>query len=73
MEVMSGELEDEEQRGPGRRERERIYCVAEERSVFSTTRDWSTAALDPGAWHKTACKRGYRFRVVQRLGRAGIR
>ena len=32
MEVMSGKLEDAGQRGPGGRERERIYCVAEERS-----------------------------------------
>ena len=32
MEAMSGELEDPEQRRLGERERERIYCVAEERS-----------------------------------------
>ena len=29
--------------------------------MFSATRDWSTAALDPGAWHNTTSKRGYKF------------
>ena len=52
MEVMSGELEDAEQRGPGGRERERNYCVAEERSCVwhykglkyhRSTRPWGLA------------------------------
>ena len=30
-------------------------CVAEGRRVFGITGDWSTTALDPGAWYNIVC------------------
>ncbi|CAM9817866.1 unnamed protein product, partial [Ascophyllum nodosum] len=49
--VMSGELENVRKRGPGRKEKEWTDCVADYLRLFGVTGDWSTAALDPGAWY----------------------
>ena len=64
--VMSGELENEGQRGRGGKEREWTDCVAEGRRAFGITGGWSNAALDPGAWYNAVCERG-----LQINGRVG--
>ena len=65
--VMSREqlLQNAGKRGPGGKEKERTDCVAEDRRMFGMTGDWSTAALDPGIWYITLCKRGCRFMVAR--------
>ena len=35
--------------------------MAEGWKVFGITRDWGTAELDPGVWHKIVCEGGCRF------------
>ena len=35
--------------------------MAEDRREFDIMGDWSTAALDPGAWYNTLCEAGCRF------------
>ena len=32
--------------------------------MFDNTVDWSTAALDPGAWNNTVCEGGCRYMVA---------
>ena len=61
MKIMSGELENEGQRGPAGEEKKWTGCVAEDRRLFGTTGDWSTAALDPGVWYNTVGERDYKF------------
>ena len=51
--AMSGELENAGKRAPGREEKEWTDCVADDLRLFGVTGDWSTAALDPGAWYNT--------------------
>ena len=36
-------------------------CVADDLRLFGVTRDWKTAALDPGAWYNTVQEGGCRF------------
>ena len=62
--VMSGELENAGKRGPRGKEKIWTDCVAEDRRVFGTTKDWSTAILDPGIWCHAVCKGGCRFMAV---------
>ena len=59
--VMSGELENAGKRGPGRKEKERTDCVAEDLWLFGITGDWNTAALDPRAWYSTVRDGSCRF------------
>ena len=59
--VMSGELENVGKRAPGGKEKEWTDCVAEYLRLFGITRDWSTAALDPGVWYSTVGEGGCRF------------
>ena len=59
--VMSGELENAGKRGPGGKEKERTDCVADDRRLFGVTGDWSTAALDPGAWYNIVHEGGCRL------------
>ena len=49
------------ERGPGGKEKKWTDCVAKNRRMFGTTKDWSTAALDPGAWYNTVCEGVRRF------------
>ena len=46
--AMSGDLESAGKRGPGGKEKEWTDYVADDLRLFGITRDWSTAALDPG-------------------------
>ena len=48
--VMSGELENTGKDRPGGEEKEWTDCVADKLRLFGIAGDWSTAALDPGAW-----------------------
>ena len=42
--------------------------MAEDRRVFGLTEDWSTTALDPGAWYNTVrIRKG--LQVYDRVGR----
>ena len=59
--VMSEELENAGKRGPGGKEKEWTDCVADDLRLFGVTRDWRTAALDPGAWYNTVQEGGCRF------------
>ena len=59
--VMSGELESAGKRGPGGEEKEWTDCVADDLRLFGITRDWSTAALDPGVWYSAVHEGGCRF------------
>ena len=59
--VMSRELENVGKRGPGVKEKEWTDCVADNLQLFTITGDWSTAALNPGAWYDTVHERGCRF------------
>ena len=45
--VMSGELDNAGKRGPIGKENEWTDCVGNGLRLLDTTRDWSTAALDP--------------------------
>ena len=47
--------------GRGGKDKEWTDCVAEDRRVLGITVDWSTAALDLGAWYNTMCEEGCRF------------
>ena len=58
---MSEELENVGQRGPGGNEKDWMDCVAEDRRMFGITGDWSTAALDPGAWYNIVSAGSCRF------------
>ena len=58
---MSGELENAGKRGPGGEEKEWTDCRAEDLRLFGIRGDWSTAALDPGAWDSTVLEGGCRF------------
>ena len=49
--IMSGAWENAGQHWPGGKEKERTDYVAEDRRVFGIKADWSTAALEPGAWY----------------------
>ena len=51
--VISGELENAENRGPEGKEKEWTDCVAHDLRLSGITGDWSTAALDPGAWYNS--------------------
>ena len=51
--VMSGDLENKEKHGPGGKEKEWTDCVADKFRLFGVTGDWSTAALDLGAWYNS--------------------
>ena len=62
--VMSGELEITGKRGPGAKEKKWTDCVADDLRPFGVTGDWSTAALDPGAWYNTVDEGGCRFMAV---------
>ena len=60
--VMSGELENAGKHRPGGGEKEEwTDCVADELRLFGITGDWSTAALDPGAWYSAVHEGGCRF------------
>ena len=59
--VMSGKLENAEKCGPGGKEKEWTDCVADDLRLFGITGDWSTAALDPGAWYSAVHEGGCRF------------
>ena len=59
--VMSGELENAKKRRPGGKEKEWTECVADDLRLFGITGDWSTTALDPGAWYSTVHEGGCRF------------
>ena len=59
--VMSGELEDASKRGPGGKEKEWTDCVADDLRLVGIKGDWSTAALDPGAWYNTVHEGGCKF------------
>ena len=59
--VMSGELENAGKRGPGVKEKEWTDCVAKDLRLFGITGDWSTVALDPGAWYGTVREGGCGF------------
>ena len=59
--VMSGELENAGKRGPGGKKKEWTDCVAVDLRLFGVMGDWSTAALDPGAWDSTIHEGGCRF------------
>ena len=48
-------------RGPRGKEKEWTDCVADDLRLFGVTRDWKTAALDPGAWYNTVKEGGCRF------------
>ena len=39
--------------------------MAEDLWLFGTTGDWSTAALDPGAWYSTVHEGGCKFMAVR--------
>ena len=58
--VMSGELENAGKRGPGGKKKEWTDCVADDLRLFGITGNWSTAALDPGAWYNTVQEGGCR-------------
>ena len=47
--------------GRGGKEKQWIDCLAEDLRLFGITGDWSTAALDPGAWYSTVREGGCRF------------
>ena len=49
--VMSGELENSGKRGPEGKEKDWTDCVADDLRLFGITGNWSSAALDPGAWY----------------------
>ena len=59
--VMSGELENAGKCGPGGKEKEWTDCAADDLRLFGVTGDWTTAALDPGAWYNTVQEGGRRF------------
>ena len=59
--VMSGVLENAGKRGPWRKEKEWMNCVADDLRFFGITRDWSTAALGPGVWYSAVHEGGCRF------------
>ena len=59
--VMPGKLESVGKRGPGGEEKEWTDCVADDLWLFGVTGDWSTTALDPGAWYNTVHEGGCRF------------
>ena len=59
--VMSGELENAGKRGTGVKEKEWTDCVAKDLRLFGITGDWSTVALDPGAWYGTVREGGCGF------------
>ena len=61
---MLGELGIAGQRGPGGKEKKWTDRVAEDRWVFGIMGNWSSAALDPGAWYNAVCEEGCRFMVV---------
>ena len=50
------ELENAGQCEPAKKEKEWMDHDAEDSQVFGVTGDWSTAALDPGAWYNTVCE-----------------
>ena len=58
--VLLGELENAGKCGPGGKEKKWTDCAAEDLWLFSITGDWSTAALDPGAWYSTVREGGCR-------------
>ena len=62
--VMSRELEDAGKHGPGGKGKEWTDCVADDLRLFGITGDWSTAALDPGAWYSAVHEGGCRFMVA---------
>ncbi|CAM9458935.1 unnamed protein product, partial [Ascophyllum nodosum] len=39
-------------------------CVADDLRLFGVTRDWKTAALDPGAWYNIVHEGGCRFKAA---------
>ena len=59
--VMSGELENAGKCGPGGKEKDWTDCVADDLRLFGITRNWSTAALDPGVWYSAVHEGGCRF------------
>ena len=59
--VMSGELENTEKRGAGGKEKQWMDCVVDDLRLFRIPGDWSTAALDPGAWQSAVHEGGCRF------------
>ena len=59
--VMLVELENAGKRGPGGKEKEWTDCVADDLRLFGITKDWSTAALDPGVWYSAVHEGGCRF------------
>ena len=62
--VVSGELVNAAKRGLGGKEKEWTDCVADDLRLVGITGDWSTAALDPGAWYSTVHEGGCRFMAV---------
>ena len=66
--VMLGELENARKRGP-RGEKEWTDCAAEDFWLFGITGDWSTAALDPGAWYSTVHEGGCRVKEEEKASK----
>ena len=58
---MSGELENAGKRWPGGKMKGWTDCVADDFRLFGVTGNWSTAALDPGAWYNTVHEGSCRF------------
>ena len=56
-----GRARERGKRGPGGKEKKWTDCVADDLRLFGVTRDWRTAALDPGAWYNKVHEGGCSF------------